>query len=112
MKKNRGERGEEGRKFSQLYLKPPLEEELKTRGGLWGQGCSGTGAPRERRERKRGWLERLGRGGEAAAQEGGWAPSWRAKGLGLLNRWSESCSWWKCTFMCKVRSVEDCDFQL
>lgn len=61
-------------------------------------------------------LERLGGGvgggGKAAAQEGGWAPIWRAEGLGLLNRWSESCSWWKYTFMCQVWSLEDCDFQL
>ena len=70
-------------------------------------------APRERDECNCARLERLGAGsGKAAAQEGGWAPIWRAMGLGLLNRWSESCSWWKCTFMCKVWSTEDSDFQL
>lgn len=60
------------------------------------------------RQGLKGWAG----GGKAAVQEGGRAPIWRAKGLGLLNRWRESCSWWKCTFMCKVWSLEDCDFQL
>ena len=112
-KKREREKGWRRKEVQSDVLKTSsLKEEFRMRGGLWGQNCSDTRAPRERQEHKRGWLERLGRGGEAAAQEGGWAPIWRAKGLGLLNRWSESCSWWKCTFMCKVRPVEDCGFQL
>ena len=97
-----------------MHLKPLFSRRSsKWEGAFQGKAAVTPRAPREWDECKRARLERLGAGGgKAAAQEGGWVPIWRAKGLGLLNRWSESCSWWKCTFMCKVWSTEDSDFQL
>lgn len=81
--------------------------------GAWRARAVVTSGPLEREmSANEVGLERLGGGWQGRAQEEGWAPIWRAQGPELLNRWSESCSWWKCTFMCKVRSLEDCDFQL
>lgn len=60
---------------------------------------------------QRGRLERLVGGGKAALRKEA-GSHLDSQGLGLLNRWRVGYSWWKCTFMCKVWSLEDCNFQL
>lgn len=79
------------------FERGPLEEEL----------CDSQPLGNMRSFRREG-LKRLGQGIKAALRKEARLPSGEPRGGGW-NRWKESCSWWQCTFMCKVWSLEDGD---